>query len=145
MMSNQDIPSWLKEDVPDNQPKRSQQPQQQYIPPMPKVPYESLGPQPTQSGPDITKYKEIVFWALKVITLLLCTLMTITASVGFTYVNGINETGQVLVAFYLIVFALILAIFEIIEIRPIESLDAIYRRNFGFLYGTKGKSFFIIL
>ena len=71
--------------------------------------------------------------------------MAITASIGFTYVNGINETGQVMVAFYMIVFAVILAIFEIIEVRPCESLDAIYRRNFGFLYGTKGKSFFIIL
>lgn len=142
-MSNEDIPSWLKEDEPDTTLPPKGKSQQQYVPPMPKGPYENLN-QPSHSA-DMSKYKEIVFWSLKILTLLLCILMTITAVVGFTYVNGINETGQVMVAFYMIVFALILAIFEIIQIRPIESLDAIYRRNFGFLYGTKGKSFFIIL
>lgn len=142
-MSNEDIPSWLKEDEPDPQPppKRSQQ---QYIPPMAKVPYENLNQQGSNPG-DMSKYKEIVFWSLKILTILLCALMSITAAVGFTYVNGINETGQVMVAFYMIVFSVILAVFEIIQIRPIEYLDTIYRRNFGFLYGTKGKSFFIIL
>jgi hypothetical protein len=137
-MSGEEIPSWLKEDVP-NPPNK----QQQYTPPMAQVPYANLN-QPSQQM-DISKYKQIVFWTFKIMTLLLCTLMMITAGVGFMHVNGINETGQVMVAFYMIVFAAILAIFEIIQVQPWESLDVIYRRNFGFLYGTKGKSFFIIL
>ena len=94
---------------------------------------------------DIRKYKNIIYWGMKVGILLLCLLMITTAVIGFTYVNGIDETGQVMVALYMILFAGILAIFEIIQIYPIESLDLIYRRNFGFLYGTKGKALFIIL
>jgi hypothetical protein len=140
-MSNEEIPSWLKEDVPSSQPKQ----QHQYAPPMAQVPYANLNQPQAHGAVDISKYKEIIFWALKIMTLLLCLLMMITAVVGFMHVSGINETGQVMVAFYMIIFAAILAIFEIIQVRPCESLDVIYRRNFGFLYGTKGKSFFIIL
>lgn len=94
---------------------------------------------------DLRKYKNLIYWGMKIIILLLCLLMITTAIIGFTYVNGINETGQVMVAFYMILFAGILAIFELIQIYPSETIDLIYRRNFGFLYGTKGKALFIVL
>ena len=42
-------------------------------------------------------------------------------------------------------FAALLFVFEGVQIKNIEALDHVFRRNFGFLYNVMGKSFFIIL
>ena len=42
-------------------------------------------------------------------------------------------------------FAALLFVFEGVQIKNIETVDHIFRRNFGFLYNVMGKSFFIIL
>ncbi len=49
------------------------------------------------------------------------------------------------IAAYMLFFSTLLFVFEAVEIRPVEWLDHLLRRNFGFLYGAMGKSFFIIL
>ena len=41
-------------------------------------------------------------------------------------------------------FAAILFLFETIQIRPCDLPQKIYKRNFGFLYGIKGKAIFMI-
>jgi hypothetical protein len=82
---------------------------------------------------------------MKVAIVGLCVLMTITAFYGLSMLNSISEASDVFVALYLFVFALMLFGFEIVEVYPCQALDFIYRRNFGFMYGAKGKAFFIIL
>lgn len=49
------------------------------------------------------------------------------------------------VACYMLFFSSLLFMFEFVEIRPVEWVDHMLRRNFGFLYGTMGKSLYIIL
>ena len=61
------------------------------------------------------------------------------------YINGVEATEKIFVATYMIFFSSLLFVFELMEIRPMESIDHMMRRNFGFLYGTMGKSLYIIL
>lgn len=60
-------------------------------------------------------------------------------------INGVDSVGKVFIAIYMLFFSILLFMFELVEIRPIESVDYLLRRNFGFLYGAMGKSFYIIL
>jgi hypothetical protein len=60
-------------------------------------------------------------------------------------INGVETSGKIFVATYMMFFSLLLFFFELMEIRPMEWLDHMLRRNFGFLYGTMGKSLYIIL
>ena len=60
-------------------------------------------------------------------------------------VTGVNATGKIFVAVYMFFFAALLFVFEGVQIKNIEALDHVFRRNFGFLYNVMGKSFFIIL
>lgn len=74
----------------------------------------------------------------------LCVLMFITACIGIQSINGVNTVGKIFVAVYMLFFALLLFVFEAIQIRKVEWLDHMYQRNFGFLYNVLGKAFFVI-
>lgn len=69
--------------------------------------------------------------------------MLVTSIIGFTELEGTN-IGAVFICVYMMIFSSMLLVFEAIQVRHVESLDHMYRRNFGFLYDTKGKAFFII-
>lgn len=60
-------------------------------------------------------------------------------------VTGVDQSGRIFVAVYMFFFATLLFVFEGVQIRSMEALDHVFRRNFGFLYNVMGKSFFIIL
>jgi hypothetical protein len=60
-------------------------------------------------------------------------------------INGVDSVGKVFIAIYMLFFSTLLLMFELVEIKPIETVDYLLRRNFGFLYGAMGKSFYIIL
>lgn len=59
--------------------------------------------------------------------------------------NAGSDAGLGFIGLYLILFSAILFTFEVIQIRPCEALDNIYKRNFGFLYGMNGKCTYILL
>jgi hypothetical protein len=40
---------------------------------------------------------------------------------------------------YMILFAALLFVYEVIQLAPCETLDAIIKKNFGFLYGVIGR------
>jgi hypothetical protein len=56
----------------------------------------------------------------------------------------VDDSGKIFVAVYMFFFAALLFAFETVQIRSIEALDHVFRRNFGFLYNVMGKSLFII-
>lgn len=66
-------------------------------------------------------------------------------AVGIKNSDNGSDSGIVFIGLYLILFAAILFTYEIIQIYPCDQLDNIYKRNFGFLYGTIGKCAFILL
>lgn len=71
--------------------------------------------------------------------------MAMTSFYGLILIDSVADIGDIFIALYLFNFAIILFAFEVIQIRPCQYLDDIFRRNFGFLYGPKGKGFFVIL
>ena len=86
----------------------------------------------------------VVRQTLKAITMVLCVLMFATACVGIQKVNGVNTAGKIFVATYMLFFAVLLFLFEAIQLRNIEWLDHMFQRNFGFLYSVMGKALFVI-
>ena len=44
----------------------------------------------------------------------------------------------------MILFAAIIFLYELIQIRPCGYIDEVWKKNFGFLYGVGGKCCFII-
>lgn len=45
---------------------------------------------------------------------------------------------------YMVIFATLLFLYEFIWWQPIASLNVVFRKNFGFLYGLRGKGFYLI-
>lgn len=60
-------------------------------------------------------------------------------------ISGVDSTGKIFVSVYMFFFATLLFAFELNQIKPVEVIDHMFKRNFGFLYSYMGKAFFIIL
>jgi hypothetical protein len=100
---------------------------------------------PLNHSVDFEKNKNLIHWALKGTTIFLCALMIVTAVLGLREISGgASSSGKVFVATYMIFFASLLLIYEVVDIKKIEWIDHMIKRNFGFLYSTPGKSLFII-
>ena len=96
-----------------------------------------------------TQNQKIIHYALKAVTMGLCVLMSATAIIGLGSITGVDKSGKIFVATYMFFFSSLLFMFELSSLlppsKPTETLDHMFRRNFGFLYSSMGKSFFIIL
>lgn len=57
--------------------------------------------------------------------------------------NPSNLTAAFL-AVYMVIFAIILFSYELIWWQPFAGLNRVFRKNFGFMYGLKGKGFFLL-
>ncbi len=101
--------------------------------------------QPGLAHMRVMKYKTSIIMGLKVLTIGLSVLMAFTALISLSNLSGLTDIGKIFVGIYMICFSAVLCSFEIIQVMPFEALSNIYRRNFGFLYGAKGKGLFIIL
>jgi COPI associated protein len=74
-------------------------------------------------------------------------LAALMATLGvFTLIelNGIGDTAAGFLAAYMIIFALLLFVYELMWWVGIPHINLVLRKNFGFLYGLKGKGFYLI-
>jgi hypothetical protein len=72
--------------------------------------------------------------------------MGITGIYGIASVDDITDTGILFVGLYMVFFATMLFVFELVQkMQKGGSLDILFLKNCGFLYGTVGKSLYIIL
>ncbi len=110
-----------------------------------------------------SKQSKLLFWIMKAVTMILCVLMFVTAIIGFGKfygslffsfaiiflltgsINDVDSVGKIFIAVYMLFFSMLLFVFEAVEIKPMQYVDHMLRRNFGFLYNAMGKAFFIIL
>lgn len=67
----------------------------------------------------------------------------ITALIKMNW-SGLDEITEAFLAIYMVIFAALLAVYEFVWWQPIASLNKTFRRNFGFMYGLKGKGFYLI-
>ena len=56
----------------------------------------------------------------------------------------ITDISQVFLAAYMVLFAFLLFVYELMWWMTIPFVNKILRKNFGFLYGLKGKGFYLI-
>eukprot|EP00586_Coscinodiscus_wailesii_P023580 CAMPEP_0172494644 /NCGR_PEP_ID=MMETSP1066-20121228/52236_1 /TAXON_ID=671091 /ORGANISM="Coscinodiscus wailesii, Strain CCMP2513" /LENGTH=150 /DNA_ID=CAMNT_0013265783 /DNA_START=73 /DNA_END=522 /DNA_ORIENTATION=- len=63
--------------------------------------------------------------------------------VEFEFTN-LATLSDVFVAAYMLLFAGLLFTYELLWWTNINSINRMMRKNFGFLYGIKGKAFFIV-
>lgn len=90
-------------------------------------------------------YKTIVQGIFLVLNLGLMLFLAAVGALGVGASNSTDDTGVIFVGIYLIIFAGIVFIYEAVQVCHIEMLDNLWKRNFGFLYGTIGKGIFILL
>lgn len=90
------------------------------------------------------RFKKPVKGLFTVINIGLMGMMSLTGALAIKNVQSFTDASTIIVGLYMILFAAMLAIFEIIQIYPIRFFDAFYKRNFGFLYGLMGKSGFTV-
>jgi hypothetical protein len=58
--------------------------------------------------------------------------------------NGVSDTAAGFLAAYMIIFALLLFVYELMWWVGIPTVNLVLRKNFGFLYGLKGKGLYLI-
>ena len=86
---------------------------------------------------------KMVWYGLKILTLMFCVLIFATAIIRLETIT-LAESPQVFVCSYMIFFSTLLFTFEAMQSQPIVWLDHMLRRNFGFLYNPIGKALFDI-
>jgi hypothetical protein len=97
------------------------------------------------TGGNLLTKSPCMYWSLKVVTMGLCAMMCATALIGLSMLHGIENIGKIFVAVYMIFFAVLLFMFELVQVQPWPAVDHLFQRNFGFLYSAKGKALYIIL
>lgn len=93
-------------------------------------------------------YKTLVKGSVAFLNIGMMFFLSVVGALAIASVNDVNTTeatGLIFVGLYLLIFASILFIYEIIQLLPFEALDLFYKKNFGFLYGPVGKGLFILL
>ena len=88
----------------------------------------------------------MVIVGLSILDLILAALMAmlgVTALIEMDF-SGLDSITEAFLAVYMVIFAVLLAVYEFIWWQPIASLNKTFRKNFGFMYGLKGKGFYLI-
>jgi hypothetical protein len=62
-------------------------------------------------------------------------------SFGF---DSADEYSEAFLSVYMVIFALILFCYELMYWQGIAFINRSFRKNFGFMYGLKGKGFYLI-
>jgi hypothetical protein len=85
---------------------------------------------------------------LKFLSLLNLLISVGMAALGVLALMGIDfkfaDIDQAIIALYLIIFSVVLFCYELIWWTSIVSINRLLRKNFGFMYGVRGKGFFIL-
>jgi len=85
--------------------------------------------------------------ALSVLNILLCALMIFLGVSGIMLIDfgaGFSNFSELCVVIYMFVFAALLLTYEIMWWKSVKSVNKALRKNFGFLYGLRGKAGFLI-
>jgi hypothetical protein len=68
----------------------------------------------------------------------------ILALIKLTPESASSNLTATFLSVYMVIFALLLFLYELIWWQPFPSLNKMFRMNFGFMYGLKGKGFYLI-
>ena len=120
----------------------------------PPAAYVSTPPTPPAPQPNSTtslepsaKKANLVQRLLSIVNLGLCASMVAAALYTLFEVEDFSNTdelSEIFVSLYMIMFSALLSAYEFMWWFPIPVVNKSIRKNFGFLYGIKGKAAFII-
>ena len=99
----------------------------------------------TSGGSGIVGKKALINNVISFANMAFAVLLAACGALGVGSANSINDTGIIFVGLYMVLFGIILFLFELNAIKPMDFLESIYKKNFGFLYGPKGKGSFLFL
>jgi len=105
---------------------------------------EAGAPPPSKGASDSGK----ILWVaigFRVFHIGLCAFMCVAAVDTLAGNLSINDTDEIFIAAYVFLFAVILAVFEISQFKPLPAIEDVYTANFGFIYKPISKGVFIIL
>ena len=94
---------------------------------------------------------KICQYSVQFISVCVPVLLAFTGAVGIKQSSDTNakESASIIfVGIYMIVFAATLFIYELLKIFPVSIsayTDSIFKKNFGFLYGPYGRSFYLVM
>ena len=71
-------------------------------------------------------------------------MMSAAGFLGIQSAQSISDSSTIIVGLYMFLFAVIMGLYEILQIYPCTGVDTFYKKNFGFLYGVTGKCAFLI-
>lgn len=74
----------------------------------------------------------------------LAVMMTALGVLTLIQFSGVADTSAAFLAVYMIIFAALLGTYEVMYWVGIPWINKILRKNFGFLYGLKGKGLYLI-
>ncbi|GMI36920.1 hypothetical protein TeGR_g3416 [Tetraparma gracilis] len=126
-MSEAFTPAWANTDAPAAAPAAAMQ-----QPP-------SYGTTPPTAEPANAKK---VQYALSMLNLGLAVLMSASGFMAVAKATGFS--ADIFVAIYMILFGVLLFSYELMFFKSVDSVVLPLRKNFGFLFGIKGKAIFII-
>ena len=72
-------------------------------------------------------------------------MISATGALAVGGANSASDAGAAFVGIYMVLFAGILFVHEVVQIFPMEYIDTVLKKNFGFLYGYIGKSCYLLL
>lgn len=107
-------------------------------------PYPQQQQQAPKENSEVARKRTYVRSTFRFINMGAAVMMAATGAIGLASVKDIEHAGDIFVGLYMVLFAAILFLFETIQIRPCDLPQRVYKRNFGFLYGVKGKAIFMI-
>jgi len=94
---------------------------------------------------NLPPYFTAVQGVMSTINMGLMIFMSAVGVLGILNSTNVNDTGVIFVGLYLVIFAAIEFMYELAQLLPLESLDLLVKKNFGFLYGVNGRGAFFLL
>jgi hypothetical protein len=132
-------PSWLSSN---KQTSSSSAPE---MPPAPLTPASGKAGGSAKAAVNLPPYFMAVQVTMTVINMGLMIFMAAVGVLGVLNANNVDDTGVIFVGIYLVIFAGIEFMYELAQVQPLESLDTLVKKNFGFLYGLNGRGCFFLL
>jgi hypothetical protein len=112
------------------------------------VPLATLHARTTTHSSDVAKRGKTMLVLLSMLNIGLCTMMAALGVLTLISVhrngNAIDNLSEPFLAAYMVMFAILLFVYELMWWRAMPGLNKSLRKNFGFLYGLRGKGFYLI-
>lgn len=85
-----------------------------------------------------------IFALLSLADIGLAALMCALGVLSLIEMDVMKNVSEAFLASYMILFAGLLFVYEFVWWQPIAALNKTFRKNFGFMYGLRGKGFYLI-